>query len=82
MNSNMLTVKQAAEQLGVCASLVYGWCQSGILPHFRLGARGRRGGIRIAVADLETFLATLKREGRPESKPPAPKPVKLKHLQL
>jgi excisionase family DNA binding protein len=81
--SNMLTVKQAALQLGVCASLVYSWCRSGMLPHFRLGATGKRGGIRIAEADLDGFLAEFKREGRRETPPPPrAKAHRLTHLHL
>jgi len=80
-------VKQVAERLQISEGVVYGWIASGVLGHFRLGGKGRRGAIRIAEADLEAFLAKQKREGRQEIVPPPgpnasrPKP-KLKHLSL
>ena len=80
----MLSVRQAAERAGVCPALVYSWIACGELPHFRLGARGRRGKVAIAEADLDGFLQARKREGRQETPPPAPKPrpIKLRHLHL
>lgn len=80
----MLSVRQAAARAGVCPSLVYGWVASGELPHFRLGAKGRRGKVAIAEADLDAFLASRKRQGRQEVPPPSPKkpPIRLKHLGL
>lgn len=79
----MLSVRQAAEKAGVCPSLVYGWVANGELPHFRLGAKGRRGKVAIAEADLDAFLSSRKRKGRRET-PPSPKkpPIRLKHLGL
>ena len=80
----MLTVRQAAERAGVCSSIVYGWVASGELPHFRLGAKGRRGKVAIAEADLDAFVQARRREGRQETPPPSPKPqpIKLRHLHL
>ena len=37
----MLTPKQVAERIGVSDSLVYEWINSGMLPHFRFGRKGR-----------------------------------------
>jgi hypothetical protein len=54
--------------------MVYGWCASGRLPHFRLGSKGRRGCIRIAEADFNAFLATQKRDKQEEFPPPLPAP--------
>ncbi len=51
----MLTVKQAAERLGVSPSTVYHLCAAKLLPHSRVGLG--RGVIRIAEADLERYLA-------------------------
>lgn len=65
----MLTVKAAAERACVCESIVRGWCASGQLPHFRLGAKGRRGKIMILPDDLDGLLAAFK-----VSSPP-PKPA-------
>jgi excisionase family DNA binding protein len=80
----MLTVKDAAARAGVSPALVYIWVEKGVLPHFRMGRPGSRGGIRIAVGDLEAFLASLKRGEMPkESVPPAIKRrVVLKHLRV
>jgi hypothetical protein len=82
----MLTVKQAATRIGVSEALVYGWCSVGLLPHFRLGGRGKRGGIRIAEPDLETFLQGC-RVGQDEPQSvaaptPVPKRISLRHLRL
>lgn len=65
----MLTVKAAAARAGVPVALVYGWCSAGLLSHHRLGLPGHRGSIRIAEADLDEFLASRKREGRPHADP-------------
>jgi excisionase family DNA binding protein len=53
----MLTVRDIAARAGVSANLVYGWCASGELPHYRLGAGGRRGKIMIAEEDWAAFVA-------------------------
>jgi excisionase family DNA binding protein len=52
----MLTVKQAAARLRVSPSLVYSWCEDHLLPHYRMGGKGRRGKILIEEAALDTFL--------------------------
>jgi len=80
----VLTVQQVAVRLNVCDDLVYDWCNSGMLPHFRLGRKGRRGGIRIEEGALEAFLTTQKQEERQPPRSPAPrrKPVKLANLRL
>ena len=52
-----MTVKQIAERAGVGINLVYAWCESGELRHFRLGAAGRRGKILISEDDWGAFLA-------------------------
>lgn len=57
----MLTVKQAAERAGVSFGLVYEWTRSGMLPHYRMGRSGARGGIRIADVDLDAFLQSRHR---------------------
>ncbi len=48
-----LTVKQAAERLGVSADTVYDLCRDGKLRCFRAGEG--RGTIRIRAADLHRF---------------------------
>lgn len=79
----MYTVKQLAALAGVSASLIYGWCETGQLPHVRLGAAGRRGKIMIAEADWVAFLAARRVEGlvpRPVTRAGAPRPFK--HVKL
>lgn len=73
-----LTPKQAAEKAVVSVSLIYQWCQDGVLVHYRFGREGKRGRIRIEDHDLETFLATCKREGEQR----AATPPRLKHIKL
>ncbi len=81
-----MTVKDVAARAGVCPGLVYIWVQSGVLAHYRVGRPGTRGAIRVAEADLQVFLASLKREPRPEATPPAPVPERkkpvYKHLKI
>lgn len=79
-----LKVKEAAEKANLSPGLIYELCALNILPHIRVGRPGTRGCIRIEEADLDAFLASLKREGRQPELPPAPKPqpIKLKHLHL
>jgi len=80
----VFTVKTAAERMSVCESVVYDLVASGVLPHYRIGKTGSRGAIRIEAADLDAFLASLRREKEPEAvKPPARNSkVILKHLKL
>ena len=78
------SVKAAAEHATVSEGIIRAWVASGLLPHYRLGAPGKRGKIAIAVDDLEALLASLK-VGRVEPVPvPAPKVVtpKYRHLRL
>jgi excisionase family DNA binding protein len=79
-----VTVQQAAERAEVSAGLVYCWIESGMLPHYRLGANGRRGKIVIAEADLVAFLESMK-VGVQAVQAPTPRParkLKLKYLTL
>jgi excisionase family DNA binding protein len=48
----LLTVREVAERLTVCAATVYGLCQRGELPHVRVS-----NAIRFRPADVEAFLA-------------------------
>jgi hypothetical protein len=73
----MLTAKQAAQRACVSLSLVYLWCANGLLQHYRLGGKGKRGKIVIEETELDSFLAECKvKEGG--NRPP---PV-LKHITL
>ena len=57
-----LTTKQAAERAGVSVSMIYQWCHERLLPHYRVGASGRRGKILVEESDLEAFLASCRVE--------------------
>ena len=80
-----LTIKEAAARARVSETLVRGWVRDGSLPHFRLGAKGKRGKIAIAPEDLDALMASFRVVAvsvqRPERKPAARQPV-LKHLRL
>jgi excisionase family DNA binding protein len=81
----MLTVKQAAESIGVSSTIVYDWVNSGALAHYRVGRMGSRGSVRISQSDFTAFLETLKRGKEPRTrKSPAPTPSRrtFKHLRL
>ena len=72
----MLTVKAAAARACVSEALIYAWCSDGTLPHTRVGRKGKRGHIRIAVEDLDGVMAAFKVSGpsasaRPSSGSPA-----------
>lgn len=52
----LLTVKQAAERLGLTSSALYSAIAAGELRHFRFGTgQKRRHLIRISAADLEAY---------------------------
>jgi excisionase family DNA binding protein len=74
----MLTVKQAAERVGISESLIYEWCAEGVLPHYRFGRKGRRGRILIDETEFAGFLAGCRQEVRQDT---APLP-ELRHIQL
>jgi len=51
-NDGLLSVREAAEQLGLCTATVYDLCADGALAHIRI-----LNAIRIAPADLADFVA-------------------------
>jgi excisionase family DNA binding protein len=53
----LMSVREAAQQLGLCTATVYGLCAEGPLPHIRI-----LNAIRIAPTDLATFIAA-RRQG-------------------
>ncbi len=53
-----LTVRQAADYLGVSAQTVYLWVERKQIPHLRVMGRN----IRFLKSDLEPFRATFKQE--------------------
>ena len=74
----MLTVKQVSERLRISPSLVYSWYEAHLLPHYRMGGKGRRGKILIEEAALDAFLQSRKIEGKPVNA----SSLDLKHLAL
>lgn len=80
----MLTVAEAAERADVSESIVRSWVTAGLLPHFRLGAPGKRGKIAIAVEDLDALLASFKVVVMKPKPAPDPKPPEtaFKHLKM
>lgn len=74
-----LTVKEAAEQLGCSAHLIYALCARRRLAHARMGLG--RGRIRIRDTDLDRFIdgASVPVD---EPRPPKPPPIRLKHLRI
>ena len=78
-----MTVAQAAGYACVSETIIRGWLGDG-LPHFRLGAKGRRGKIMIAVEDLDGWLAAFKVASKgpePVKAPARSRHVSLKHLK-
>ncbi len=86
--STLLSVRQAAERLGVSAALVYALCEQRRMRHERHGLG--RGCIRIPEDALEEYrksvTVAVKRQEAAASPPPPPSSVKpgvsLKHLRL
>jgi excisionase family DNA binding protein len=74
----VLTVKQVAARLGISASLVYGWCEDHMLPHYRMGGKDKRGKILIEEAVLDAFLLSRKVENGAGDCPV----LDLKHITL
>lgn len=74
----MLTVKQVAARLRISPSLIYSWCEDHILPHYRMGGKGKRGKILIEEAVLDTFLQSRKVESGAGDSPV----LDLKHITL
>jgi excisionase family DNA binding protein len=79
----MLSVREAAQALGVSAALVYSLCELRRIRHERHGLG--RGTIRIPEDALEEYRRSVTVEKAEEAAtppPPKPKPVKLQHLHL
>jgi excisionase family DNA binding protein len=76
---NLLTVREAADRLGVSAGLIYGLCARRQLRHERYGLG--RGTIKIPEDAIDEFRRSVS-VGGPDECPPARLPVKLKHLTV
>lgn len=74
----MKTVKEAAKELNVSPSMIYGLVQAGKLAHFRIG-----NAIRISEGQIKAFLEERERAVKEETPPTrkVDKP-KLKYLDL
>jgi excisionase family DNA binding protein len=55
----LLSVRQAAALLGVCAATVYGMCEQRELEHFRV-----RNSIRVPVPALLNYLEARRQQSR------------------
>jgi excisionase family DNA binding protein len=81
----MLTVAEAAVHARVSEAMIRQWVAEGTLPHYRLGAKGKRGKIMIEESDLDGVLASFKvgpkEQGAARKPAPTPKPV-LRHIRL
>jgi excisionase family DNA binding protein len=74
-----LTVRQAAERLGLACSTVYLLCQQQKIVHLRVGGRG--GAIRITEESLAAYVAGATIQPQMPAGPPPPK-LTLKHLRV
>jgi excisionase family DNA binding protein len=73
----MFTVKQAAKEIGISASLVYGLCTAGKIRHERHGLG--RGTIRIPREALDEYRRNSTVSGTDAAEPAV---LRLKHLKL
>lgn len=71
--SDLLTVTEAADRLGVSSRTLYRLCAEGRLPHQHLGTG--RGTIRIRAEDLAAFARKTAEHARPKDR------VTLEHLR-
>lgn len=65
MDEKKYTVPEAAKIVGISPSLLYQLCQEQLIPHYRVGGRGRRGKILLSHADIEAFMQTCRVEEHP-----------------
>lgn len=76
----MLSVKQAAEKLGVSSKTVRGLVNAGLIQHHRVGVR--QGTIRISKEAIAEYLdSTLVEVQSKRDKKPVPN-HRLKHIKL
>ena len=54
----LLTVRQIADRLGVCAAMMYALVERGELLHVRVS-----NAIRVTLADLAAFIAAMTKAG-------------------
>jgi len=77
---SLLTVPEAARQLGLSADTVYGLCSARKLRHERVGLRGGR--IRIPEEAIEEDRRRNTVGVEEAVKSPPPSPIRLRHVSL
>jgi excisionase family DNA binding protein len=73
-----MTVREAAERLGVSAQTVYQLCAARKLRHVRIGLG--RGTVRISEEAIAEYLRRA--EGAPDAAPAPPRRAAFKHVRL
>ena len=53
----LITPRQVASRLCISLSLVYQLCRQQQLKHYRFGAEGKRGQIRIEESEVDRYLS-------------------------
>lgn len=61
-----MTVHEAAQKIGVSASLIYDLCKQGAIRHSRHGRPGKRGTIRISDEAVAEYMAACQWEPVPK----------------
>ena len=80
MRCCVLTVKKAAEQLGISPDTIYGLCAAKKLRHERIGLG--RGRICIPEDAIEEYRKRVTVGVEEALKPPPPATLKLRHVSL
>ena len=76
-----MTVKEAAERLGVSCQTIYQLCAARRLRHSRVGLG--RGKITISEEAVAEYLRGREVGPEPPKPPPPPRPrIKFRHLQI
>lgn len=73
----LLSVKEAADRLGISPGVVYGLCSRRLLRHERYGLG--RGKIKIPEDAVDEYRQRVTVVAKPT---PSTRPVKLKHLSI
>ena len=74
-----MKVREAAAKINASPSFVYSAISDGRLRCYRIG-KGQ-GGIRVSEEQLQAFLQVTEKKGESVPLKPAPRPIKLKHLE-
>jgi excisionase family DNA binding protein len=79
-NDKLLRVPAVAEWLNCSDSNVYSLVAAGELKCYRVGHG--KAGIRFSAEQVQNFLRARETGGQSVKEPPAPRPIKLKHLEV